>query len=352
LHLSDGNTTLARVTDGTQVELQYADALQNLMLALDAQGNVTASFQYGAFGEIVAASGAADHRRQFNGKEHDESTGLRYYGYRYYDPLTLRWNSADPLYRVLPELGLSSPQRMNLYTFSVNNPMRYYDPDGRDVNWDTGVIVDSSPGGGPYCNPTRFGTHYCSNDGPSDENDTGESGSSDSATGDGATTGQPSGDAPICDDSSGVLVCTQADYFDAEASFLTYTYDLSKKEGELTLAQASVSGGIGKVELFSGPASVTFKALAAGASVAWTGEKLKLEAGIEAGTVEACVDECFFETTCVKVCGSLGPQLKAGIEISEEKRGVVWGAGVTGATVTQYHPKLLLEDVIPRFSHR
>ena len=139
LHLSGGGPTLARVeSDGSddRIELQYADALQNLMFSLDEAGNIIANFLYGAFGEVVYAEGANDHRRQFNGKEHDAVSGLRYYGYRYYDPLTLRWSSADPLYRFIPDLGLYEPQRMNLYTFSLNNPVRYFDPDGREADDD------------------------------------------------------------------------------------------------------------------------------------------------------------------------------------------------------------------------
>jgi RHS repeat-associated protein len=131
LHLSDGGSALARVENKTKLELQYADALQNLTLALDQQGAVVASFLYGPFGEVVRATGDEEHRRQFNSKENDALTSLRYYGFRYYDPLTLRWNSADPLYRVAPDLGLNAPQRMNLYAFSLNNAVRYFDPDGR-----------------------------------------------------------------------------------------------------------------------------------------------------------------------------------------------------------------------------
>gem|GEM_PF-2827531 len=133
LHPAAGGPALARISNGSAVELQYADALQNLMLVLDSAGNLAARFFYGAFGEVVDESGAEDHRRQFNGKESDAVSGLRYYGYRYYDPLLLRWNSADPLYRFAPDISLEDPQRINLYAFSLNNPIRYYDPDGRFV---------------------------------------------------------------------------------------------------------------------------------------------------------------------------------------------------------------------------
>ncbi len=124
---------MRRVENNSEVELQYADALHNLMVSLDRSGNVTGDFLYGAFGEVTQATGAATHRRQFNGKESDAFTGLSYYGARYYDPLALRWTSADPLYRFAPDLGLDDPGRQNLYTFSLNNPLRYYDPDGLDA---------------------------------------------------------------------------------------------------------------------------------------------------------------------------------------------------------------------------
>lgn len=130
-HVAAGEP-IARITDGATVELQYADALQNLMLAIGTDHVVAAAFVYGGFGEVVAQVGGEDHRRQFNGKEHDAVSGLRHYGFRSYDPLLLRWISADPLYRFVPDAAWTEPQRANLYAFSLNNPLRYYDPDGRD----------------------------------------------------------------------------------------------------------------------------------------------------------------------------------------------------------------------------
>jgi RHS repeat-associated protein len=98
----------------------------------DAVGRVISTFLYGPYGEVVWAVGGGTHRRQFNGKEFDAWTGLTYYGARYYDKIALRWTGADPLNRFFPEAGQSWPQRQNLYAFSLNNPLRYYDPDGRN----------------------------------------------------------------------------------------------------------------------------------------------------------------------------------------------------------------------------
>jgi RHS repeat-associated protein len=136
VHIGDAGGTLARVETALKeprsIELQYSDALQNMIVSLDERGRPVATFHYGAFGEVVHATGAANHNRHFNGKEEDASTGLRYYGARYYDPLILRWVTADPLYTFAPDVAGSEPARMNLYAFSLNNPVRYFDPDGQD----------------------------------------------------------------------------------------------------------------------------------------------------------------------------------------------------------------------------
>jgi RHS repeat-associated protein len=100
---------------------------------------------------VAKANADQDHRRQFNGKENDALTSLRYYGYRYYDPLTLRWNSADPLHRFAPDLDVATPQAMNLYSFSLNNPARYLDPDGRQPEGGEGFDECALPGETDVC---------------------------------------------------------------------------------------------------------------------------------------------------------------------------------------------------------
>ncbi|MBL9017452.1 MAG: hypothetical protein JNL83_24905 [Myxococcales bacterium] len=130
-HIATGEP-IARVIDRTQIELQFADAMQNLAITTSRTGALTSSFVYGAFGELVHSNDAsASHTRLFNGKEHDAVSGLRHYGYRSYDPYTLRWVSGDPLFRFRPDAAWAEPQEANLYAFSLNNPNRYVDPDGR-----------------------------------------------------------------------------------------------------------------------------------------------------------------------------------------------------------------------------
>jgi RHS repeat-associated protein len=140
-----GEQVVARLEDGAhgprEARVLHHDGLGHLLgvYSFNAAGphlhyDLEAAFQYGPFGEILEASGseAGDFTRRFNGKELDEESGLSYYGYRYYDPLSLTWNRGDPMYRFTPELAVDEPRRGNLYTFSLNNPVRYLDPDGRD----------------------------------------------------------------------------------------------------------------------------------------------------------------------------------------------------------------------------
>jgi RHS repeat-associated protein len=144
IYVNGAGEKLARVTTCTgtcgsvtpERTLLYHDRRGDLLAAADLSGGIQAYYVYGAFGEILRSSGRADQsdwRRRFNGKEHDALDGLVYYGFRYYDPLIMRWLSADPAYRFAPDADLAMPQRLNLYSFSGNNALRHFDPDGLSV---------------------------------------------------------------------------------------------------------------------------------------------------------------------------------------------------------------------------
>lgn len=83
-------------------------------------GAVTASYEYGAFGELIRSSGplAEANPVRFSTKYLDAETGLSYYGYRYYDSSTGRWLNRDPL----GEAG-----GVNLYGFVGNGPLNAVD---------------------------------------------------------------------------------------------------------------------------------------------------------------------------------------------------------------------------------
>ncbi|MBK8255483.1 MAG: hypothetical protein IPK82_22830 [Polyangiaceae bacterium] len=123
-----------RIKNGTALEHQINDVRGHLVASIADDGSLNAGFRYGPYGEILDEIGPAseDLLKRFNGKEYDETSGLSYYGYRYYDERSLVWTQADPLYRFVPDKGMYEPRKGNLYSFVLGNPVRLVDPDGRE----------------------------------------------------------------------------------------------------------------------------------------------------------------------------------------------------------------------------
>jgi RHS repeat-associated protein len=64
---------------------------------------------------------------KFTGKERDTETWLDYFGARYFSGAQATWTSVDPQ-TMAGDVG--NPQDWNRYAYSLNNPLRYLDPDG------------------------------------------------------------------------------------------------------------------------------------------------------------------------------------------------------------------------------
>ncbi len=74
------------------------DGNGNVSEYLDSTGTIAAHFEYDAFGGMIASSGnAADFDYRFSTKPQDSVTGWLYYGYRWYDSVSGRWPSRDPI---------------------------------------------------------------------------------------------------------------------------------------------------------------------------------------------------------------------------------------------------------------
>ena len=67
---------------------------------------------------------------QYTGKERDAETGLDYFGARYYGGVIGRFTTVNPL---MASAKASNPQSWNRYAYTLNNPLRYVDPDGMEV---------------------------------------------------------------------------------------------------------------------------------------------------------------------------------------------------------------------------
>jgi RHS repeat-associated protein len=99
------------------------DGNGNVSEYLTSAGVVAAHFEYDPFGNITGFTEqsqglAASFAYRFSTKPIDDITGWFYYGYRYYDPVTGRWPSRDPI----QERG-----GVNLYGFVGNDGIFYWD---------------------------------------------------------------------------------------------------------------------------------------------------------------------------------------------------------------------------------
>ncbi len=93
---------------------------------------------------------------KYNGKELDEATGLYYYGARYMDPKTSIWLSVDPLAIYSPVMedqfygdgehngGVYNAGNLNPYIYCYQNPIKWIDPNGKQVLAIHGTWSDKS----------------------------------------------------------------------------------------------------------------------------------------------------------------------------------------------------------------
>ena len=117
----------------------HGDHLGSTSLTTTASGKVYEKTLYYPYGETWIEDGHAEEHDllgyKFTGKELDEETGYYYFGARYYDPQISSWISTDPaLGDVINDSKQHSrlTRKTALYTYSMLNPLKFVDPDGKD----------------------------------------------------------------------------------------------------------------------------------------------------------------------------------------------------------------------------
>jgi RHS repeat-associated protein len=126
------------------------DHLGSTRLLTSATGGQLARYDYLPFGgeinppwsdrSTVSGYVDSDHMNpKFTGKprDYESGLGLDYFGARYYSSAQGRFTSPDPL---LNSGHPSDPRSWNRYTYTLNNPLKYTDPDGL---WTWGKCTES-----------------------------------------------------------------------------------------------------------------------------------------------------------------------------------------------------------------
>ncbi|WP_168170351.1 RHS repeat-associated core domain-containing protein [Rhodanobacter sp. C03] len=109
---------------GGSVTYVYTDPQGTPLAEADANGNITATYDYMPYGS--QALGTAPNGPGYTGHVNDPDTGLVYMQARYYDPSVGRFLSTDP---VTPTAG--NAFNFSRYAYANNNPIVNTDPDGR-----------------------------------------------------------------------------------------------------------------------------------------------------------------------------------------------------------------------------
>lgn len=128
--------------EGLNAKIQYihGDHLSGSNVISGVLGNIEEITDYFPFGKIRfdLTAGSSKESRKFTGHNFDQETDLTYAKARYFDGKTAKFFSQDPAVISLmnekdKEELLSNPQMLNSYSYAVNNPLKYVDPDGKKV---------------------------------------------------------------------------------------------------------------------------------------------------------------------------------------------------------------------------
>lgn len=115
------------------VDFYLPDHLGSASIVTDSAGAVVEESVFYPYGKDRKRSGAYKSEYRFTGKELDDETGLHYFGARYYDSVTGRFVSVDPLYVEAIADKAGNAQILNTLSYAQNNPFKFTDPSGLSI---------------------------------------------------------------------------------------------------------------------------------------------------------------------------------------------------------------------------
>ncbi len=125
-----GHTVAESKPEGRMAE-ELAIRVGTVRAVTNQQGEVIRRHDFLPFGEELQPTVPPPDKPLFTGKERDAETGLDYFGARYHRAGVGRFTTVDPAMTL--DENLVDPQRWNRYAYARTNPLRWADPDGRQI---------------------------------------------------------------------------------------------------------------------------------------------------------------------------------------------------------------------------
>ncbi len=131
-----GRSALLTWTRGTGARFSALNHLGSPEYVFDDSGSQVGRIKLDSFGQDLGTTAGVD-RHRFTGHERDHATGLDgpslpladHMHARTYVPKLARFTRPDPA----ASFSLFDPQTLNRYIYAGNTPLKYVDPDGREV---------------------------------------------------------------------------------------------------------------------------------------------------------------------------------------------------------------------------
>ncbi|HZS46864.1 MAG TPA: RHS repeat-associated core domain-containing protein [Blastocatellia bacterium] len=121
-----GSRLIADVTSSTAT-YHHADRMST-RLTTDSSGNVVSRQQTAPLGEVQTDTSSSATKRKFASYDHDSESGNDYAINREHMSTAGRFTQPDPAGMMAVALG--NPQSLNLYTYTLNDPVNLADPTG------------------------------------------------------------------------------------------------------------------------------------------------------------------------------------------------------------------------------
>jgi RHS repeat-associated protein len=143
--------TLLR-SDSSGPRVLLTDALGSTVAMADEAGRVQTQYTYEPFGATIVSGETSTNAAAFTGRE-DDGTGLYFYRARYYDPARGRFAKEDPI-------GFAGG--VNLYAYTLNNPINSTDPSGQFAcTWHRSITLGAAIYVGYPGDLERLGWQIC-----------------------------------------------------------------------------------------------------------------------------------------------------------------------------------------------